>query len=109
MNKIISEIANYFSLTVDEVKSKRKFASYVYARQMACYILRYKHKASTVEIGRFLNIDHATVIHGSRKIEDYMSYDKKVVEDLQNLKAILGFNSLGFNGFKDSIKLNRCH
>ena len=44
------------------------------ARQLFCYYARLE-KYSCMEIGNFLNFDHVTVSHGSRKVEEMKDTD----------------------------------
>lgn len=48
-------------------------------RQLACFILR-KYNMSLTTIGKLFNVDHATVLHSVKVINDFIEYDKNFIE-----------------------------
>ena len=63
--QIIEEVAHYFHLTVEELKSESRKARLVWPRQVAMHLLKEMTLLSNSEIGRQLgDRDHSTVIFG---------------------------------------------
>jgi len=76
---IISIVADYFHLTIDEIKSPRKFGEYVRGRQVAMYFCRIYTSLSERRIGEYFKVNenfkaknHATVFHSSKKVKELM-------------------------------------
>ncbi|MFH1843003.1 MAG: chromosomal replication initiator protein DnaA [bacterium] len=73
---VIKVVADYFHVSIDQLKSKRRTQDLALARQVAMYIARTKIGASLNQIGRaFGNRDHTTVLYACKKIK------KKTEED----------------------------
>ncbi|NIZ19873.1 chromosomal replication initiator protein DnaA [Entomospira culicis] len=85
-SKVQKIIADYFDITVNDLKSKRKTKNIVYPRQLAMYILRQITDLSTTEIGlEFGGRDHTTVMHACQKIEDLKIIDPNIESTIRNL------------------------
>ena len=81
ISKIQKAVADYFNITVDNLKSKKRTANINYARQIAIYLCRLITEETTTRIGlEFGNRDHSTVLHAIEKI----SRDVKNNEELKN-------------------------
>ncbi|MEK7573669.1 MAG: chromosomal replication initiator protein DnaA [Patescibacteria group bacterium] len=69
-DEIIKTLCNYYGLKPTQIKSGKRDASLVKARQIAMYILRSELGLSFMEIGNLLGgRDHSTIMHGVGKIE----------------------------------------
>jgi chromosomal replication initiator protein len=80
----------YFDLTSSQIKSARRTAPVVYARQIAMYLCKYRTLKSYPEIGRRLGgRDHTTVLHGHRKIEALLPKDRDLAYDVAHVEAML--------------------
>lgn len=78
---IIEIVAEHFSITPEEIVSKRRNSEYVLPRQICMYLCRELTPDSLQIIARSLGKkDHTTVIHGIEKIRD----DIKTNEELKN-------------------------
>ncbi len=81
ISKIQKAVADYFDITVDNLKSKKRTANINNARQIAIYLCRMITEETTTRIGlEFGNRDHSTVLHAIEKI----SKDVKNNEELKN-------------------------
>ena len=78
--KIQKAVAEFYDLTVENLKSKKRTANINKARQVAMYICKMTTEETIERIGLEFNRDHATVIHACDKIED----EYKKSEDLKN-------------------------
>lgn len=71
IKKIMSCTANYFNLTVDDLKGKRRSKDIANARMIAMYLCRTKTDETYPRIGlEFGGRDHSTVIHAYEKINE---------------------------------------
>lgn len=66
--KILHDVATRHAMTPDDIIGKCRSPRYVAARQEAFYLLR-ATGYSMLQIGRFCNRDHTTVLHGANKHE----------------------------------------
>ena len=74
IESIQKEVANFFGIKIQDLKSERKQKNIAEPRQIAMYLARRYTGASYPEIGeKFGGKDHSTVIHAVRKIETHMS------------------------------------
>lgn len=85
--KIQKAVAEYFDLTVDNLKSKKRTANIKNARQIAMYICKMTTEETIERIGLEFNRDHATVIHACNKIdEEYKNSDelRNQIKEIKN-------------------------
>ena len=81
ITKIQKAVADYFNITVENLKSKKRTANINNARQIAIYLCRTTTEETTTRIGlEFGNRDHSTVLHAIEKV----SKDVKTNEELKN-------------------------
>jgi chromosomal replication initiator protein len=82
--------AEYFSLSANDLKGKKRAQNIVSARQIAMYIVRELLGYSTTEIGQaFGGRDHTTVMYSCDKIEERMKADPTLEPTLESLKRLI--------------------
>ena len=80
-NLIIEMVAEHFSVTSDDITSKKRNSEFVLPRQVVMYLCRNMLDISLTNIGKILGKkDHTTIIHGIKKIEE----DIVTNEELKN-------------------------
>jgi len=80
-------IANHFSISVNDLKGKKRNQNVVYPRQLAMYICREMTEYSSTEIGEaFGGRDHSTVIYSLEKIRNRFVVDPKLDSVVETLK-----------------------
>ena len=88
VDKIISEVAKTFSVTPNEIRSKKRDKEIAEARQFAMYVLRETTQLSQKAIGaEFSGRDHTTVIHSINAAKDILAKDqhkKRLITDIIN-------------------------
>ncbi|TFG64584.1 MAG: chromosomal replication initiator protein DnaA [Spirochaetales bacterium] len=83
-------VAEYFSLSRNDLKGKKRTKAIVFPRQLAMYITREITEYSTTEVGDdFGGRDHTTVMHACQKIENRMKTDPTLEPIVQNLIRLL--------------------
>jgi len=86
MELIQQKVCDYFSISLNHIKSKKRNKSIVYPRQIAMYLARKLINISLPDIGEsFGGRDHTTVMHACDKIEQDLTTDLK----LQNTIGVL--------------------
>jgi chromosomal replication initiator protein len=83
-------VAEYFSLSANDLKSKKRTQNIVFPRQLAMYIVREITEFSTTEIGQvFGGRDHTTVMYSCDKIEEKMKADPTLEPTIESLKRLI--------------------
>jgi chromosomal replication initiator protein len=83
-------VATHFNVSRADILSSRRTANVVRPRQIAMYLAKTMTLRSLPEIGRrFGGRDHTTVLHAVRKIEDLVSRDSALNQELELLKRLL--------------------
>ncbi len=79
-------VADYFGLSPNDLKGKRRSKAIVFPRQVAMYISRNLTEYSTTEVGlEFGGRDHTTVMHSCQRIDDRMKTDPTLSPSIQHL------------------------
>ncbi len=87
MKEIVNTVADYYELYPEKLFLKTRTRSVVKARQVSMYIIREITGKPFQEVGRYFNLDHATVLHSVKTVKNEMSTNK----DLKNEVLILIF------------------
>jgi chromosomal replication initiator protein len=83
---IMDEVADYFSLTVEDLCSPSRSRQLVTARQIAMYLARELTDLSLPRIGKaFGGRDHTTVMHAKQKIAGLMQERRTIYDQVQEL------------------------
>jgi chromosomal replication initiator protein len=83
-------VADTYSLSVNDLKGKKKNQKIVYPRQLAMYICREMTDFSTTEIGEaFGGRDHTTVMHSIEKIKGLFITEPSLDSTIESLKRTI--------------------
>jgi chromosomal replication initiator protein len=81
-------VADYYDVTVADLKSKSRKKELVYPRQVAMYFAKEFTNLSLKSIGyHFGGRDHSTVIHAIQTISDLMEQEDAVKEAVQKIRS----------------------
>ena len=87
---IQKEVADYYNISVTELKAKKRNKNILQPRQVAMYLSRQLTKLSLPEIGQaFGGKDHTTVLHSCKKMEQDVSDDRDLKSVMEKLTAHL--------------------
>jgi chromosomal replication initiator protein len=82
--------ADYYHLSPNDLKGKKRTQKVVFPRQVAMYIAREITEYSTTEIGQeFGGRDHTTVMHSCQKIEERIRSDPTMESTIESLKRLI--------------------
>ena len=91
ISKIQKAVADYFDITVDNLKSKKRTANINNARQIAIYLCRVITEETTTRLGlEFGNRDHSTVLHAIEKVSKDVKNNDELRSQLNEIKNKLG-------------------
>ena len=88
IQKIVSE---YFQITIEDIRSKKRSSNISFPRQIAMYLCRTMTNESFPKIGtEFGGKDHTTVMHSVLKIEKEIKVNKDLANIIEKLKKDIG-------------------
>ena len=88
IQKIVSE---YFQITVEDIRSKKRSSNISFPRQIAMYLCRNMTSESFPKIGtEFGGKDHSTVMHSVEKIEQEIKVNPDLAKIIDKLKNDIG-------------------
>lgn len=87
VHKIQRIVAEYFKISIDDLKSKKRNYNVAFPRQIAMYLCRNCTDESFPKLGiEFGGKDHSTVIHSCDKIERELKVNKELQQIVDILK-----------------------
>lgn len=90
ITRIQRVVAEYYNVTVEDLKSKKRVATIAFPRQIAIYLSRQLTDESFPRIGmEFGGRDHSTVIHSVDKIAKEVTENKQLKNIIEEIKKKL--------------------
>ena len=87
---ILKVISRHYGISRGDILSQRRHRSVVWPRQIGMYLAKQLTSRSLPEIGRrFGNRDHTTVLHAIRKIDNEISGNARLKDEIEELKKQL--------------------
>ncbi len=88
---IMDIVSNYYNISVEDIKSKRRSNEVSNPRQIAMYLCRHIIDMTFPQIGSdFGNRDHTTVMHACSKISEELNSGKaKTIKEIDELRKII--------------------
>jgi len=83
-------VSNYYHISLEEMKGKRRDKHIVFPRQVAMFLIREETASSLPAIGHYFGgRDHTTVLHSYEKINTESREDPRLQSDLRKIREIL--------------------
>jgi len=80
-------VADFYNITIDDLKGKKRSVNIAYPRQIGMYLSRMLTDETFPRIGlEFGGRDHSTVIHACDKIENDLKNNKKLELEINEIK-----------------------
>ncbi len=90
VSRIQKIVADYFKISIEDLKSKKRNADIAFPRQIAMYLCRKHTDESFPKIGiEFGGKDHSTVMHSCEKIEQEIKNNKSLRDEIDKLEKDL--------------------
>lgn len=87
VNKIQKVVAEYFQISIEDLKSKKRNSNISFPRQIAMFLCRKFTDESFPKIGiEFGGKDHSTVMHSCEKIEREIKTNKDLADTIDKLE-----------------------
>ncbi len=91
IEEIQSAVANKYSVSLAQILSSERTASFVTPRQLAMYIARKFTTKSLPEIAKQFEKTHATILHGVKTISKRLDVEPELKENLISIIADFGY------------------
>jgi len=90
VEEIQKQVANYYNVRIQDMKSKIRKRNIAYPRQVAMYISKELTKMSMPEIAdKFDKKDHTTILYAHRKIQQERNQDQDFDDEINRLILLL--------------------
>jgi chromosomal replication initiator protein len=87
---IVKAVANFYSVTPDELRSARRTRRIAQPRQIVMYLMREETDASLPQIGAELGgRDHTTILYGYERVRARLEQDDQFKREMMTLKGQL--------------------
>jgi chromosomal replication initiator protein len=87
-------VADYYSVSVKDLKDKKRKQNIIHPRHLAMFLIRELTELSTTEIGECFNRDHSSISHAIKKIEEEKRSNPQEEHTIQELTRIIKENIL---------------
>ena len=83
-------VERFYGITHEEIIGPKRTRNINEARQMAMYLSRRMTDKSFPDIGAsFGGRDHATIMHGVKKVEERMNHEEDIYKQIENLTSLI--------------------
>lgn len=89
IDDVLDAVASEYGLSVDDMKSRKRDALTMEARQMAMFLLGYMDGVSIVEVAYVMGTSASVASYGIEKMYDLLDCNKIVSERYENIKRKL--------------------
>lgn len=90
IDEIQRKVADHYNIRLTDMHSARRARQVARPRQVAMYLAKQLTARSLPEIGRkFGGRDHTTVMHAVRKVEELMTDDAQIAQDVEVIRRAL--------------------
>jgi chromosomal replication initiator protein len=90
IEEIQRRVAEHYNVRLSDMIGPKRVRTIARPRQIAMFLAKQLTPRSLPEIGRrFGGRDHTTIMHGVRRIEELMTTDSQLADDLQMLRRLL--------------------
>ena len=85
VDRIISEVANSFDVTVEDIKSNHRHSNISNARKITIYVLKEVKGMTYTQIGAALNKNHSTMTIHYRDVENMLRNNKEMKDTVNDI------------------------
>jgi chromosomal replication initiator protein len=90
IDRIQATVADFYQISIEDMRSKRRDKHIVFPRQVAMYVVREETPSSLPAIGQaFGGRDHTTALHSIDKIFNELKEDERLRYDVQAIRERL--------------------
>ena len=89
-NDIMMTVCQQMNISERVITTRSRQREAVRARNVIMYLIKKYTECSLVEIGKIVHRDHATVAHSLNTMDDLMSYDAVLRQEVKSIERALG-------------------
>lgn len=90
VEEIQRKVSEHYNIRLSDMIGPKRVRSFARPRQIAMYLAKQMTSRSLPEIGRrFGGRDHTTVMHGVKRVEELMTLDSQISDDIDLLRRAL--------------------
>jgi len=86
-DQAFNSVCKVFELTPMELMSKSRIRNIVEARASLCYILHRKQGLTSLAVGEYLKLNHASVLHHCKNVDNWIEIDENFKEKFKQLRV----------------------
>lgn len=86
LKTILKAVSSVTNISEKDILSKSRLKDVVFARHLFIYLSCEKTSNTLKKIGNYINRNHATIIHGNKKILYELQYYPEVYKAIKNVK-----------------------
>ncbi|MEO0270815.1 MAG: chromosomal replication initiator protein DnaA, partial [candidate division WOR-3 bacterium] len=86
---VVRVVSEYYNIPKTEITGKKQKKELVQARQVSMFIMKNVFNMTVVEIAKYFDKDHTTVLHAINKIESQIQKNEKLKEDIMEIEKML--------------------
>ena len=90
LDRILMYVAREYSVPIGDIKGRSQEASIAWARHNVFYLASVLTRMSSMDIGRAMNRDHSSVLHGVRRVRTCLNENEPPSETVRKLEHLLG-------------------
>ena len=91
---IVLAVARYYGVKSEDLKARVRHKHIVEPRQIAMYLLREDAHLSTPDVGRLLDRDHTTVLHGMKQVASDIARDGPCRAAVRGIREIVAAGAI---------------
>jgi len=90
VEEIQRKVSEHYLIRLSDLLGPKRVRTFARPRQVAMYLAKELTNRSLPEIGRrFGGRDHTTVLHGVKRVQELMTHDSQIADDVELLKRAL--------------------
>ena len=88
---IVNIVCNFYNVSKEDAISKLRKKDFVNCRHMIFYMCRKHTKMAYEKIGELVNRNHATIMHGEKKIKNELEFYRDLQEDVNSINLLITY------------------
>ena len=81
-----NSVCKVFELTPIQLRSRSRLRHIVEARASLCYILHRKQGLTSLAVGEYLKLNHASVLHHCKNVDNWIEIDENFNKKFKQLR-----------------------
>lgn len=88
MQQILNSVCEHFNVSEKVMRSKDRHRDVALCRQVAIFLMKRYTTMRLIDIAKFFNNDHTTIMHSIKKVGQRMETEPELREQIQNIEYL---------------------